>query len=759
MKKLISLLLCMVLLAAVPVLAAQGDLIITRSDDGQGVLGEGIRSSCGMGDSLYMILEDGKTLVAQKAGESEPKSYAIQIGPDTENPMNGYTNYLLLNGGDALLALRMDYDYSGETTAVQSAMYKITLDGESASAEELYPIDWSTVMDNPGDVYLDTYASTGAWMVLRTYGDNGTSLFRRMNLADGTAQDCALGDLQSTVLSVTSYTEGRVLITAYTDEQRNRIAFIAYDPAADAAQTLCEADVEQYVSYAGIATDMDSGKTYFTRAGEIFEIDPATGTVGESVSDMPLDYTDSPASILTGGFYACSQYSAYVLRNVNAAGERGTRLKVYDNSYADTVTDAFYQFSNEHGEVFAVLSREYNDASSLVDDMMNRSADVDVYIMQTSTSAFEAVRTRGYIADVGGSETIDQLSGRLYDAIREQLSVNGKLAMLPVDETFWLPYVDAAALEKLGLTAADVPANWSDMLDFIANLADRLPADGSVRLLDPYTTDTGARWSLFSMIFQCYQQTLNADPNAVSAQEMTEILRKLEQIDFAALGQPTDEDVQRDDYTPDYNDNECLLQLNMGMSLRGITKNQLPLVMALTPNTPRYLNVDGTVAFINPFSEHQDLALEFMETLAQNMDDAKLATYCQDVTEPVENPNYEQGLASAKDWVDQCKKQLENCEEVDRQSYEEQLANAQQNLDSYEADNFYSISQDDLNWIHENAQYFVYSCPNWLYDSGDDGSSGDAFDLVQQYVDGKITADKLMQEVDRKVRMRMMEGY
>ena len=38
-------------------------------------------------------------------------------------------------------------------------------------------------------------------------------------------------------------------------------------------------------------------------------------------------------------------------------------------------------------------------------------------------------------------------------------------------------------------------------------------------------------------------------------------------------------------------------------------------------------------------------------------------------------------------------------------------------------------------------------------------ASGDAYDLVQQYVDGKITADKLMQEVDRKVRMRMLAGY
>ena len=759
MKKLISMLLCLVLLAAVPALAAQGDLIITRSDDGQGVLGEGIRSSCGMVDSLYMILDGGKTLLVQKAGESEPKSYAIQIGPDTDEPANGYTDYQLLNGGDALLVARMDYDYSSDNTTVQSAMYKITLDGESASAEELYPIDWSALTADSGDVYVDSCVSTGAWMVVRTYGGNGTAIFRRMNLADGSVQDCALGDVQNNVITATPYTEGRVLITAYTDEQCNRIAFVAYDPAADAAQTLCEADVEQYVSYAGIATDMDSGKTYFTRAGEIFEIDPNTGAVGESVSDMPLDYTDSPATILTGGFYACAQYGTYVLRNVNAGAERGTRLKVYDYSYADTVTNAFYQFSNEHGEVSAVLSRDYNDASSIVDDMMNRSADVDVYVLPTSNSSFEAIRARGYIADFGDSEALSQLSDRLYDTVREQLSVNGKLAMLPVDETFWLPYVNTVALEKLGLTADDLPANWSDMMDFIANLADRLPADGSVRLLDPYTSDSGARWSLFTLIFQCYQQTLNADSNAVTAQEMTEVLHKLEQIDFAALGQPTDEEIQRDDYNPEYNEDGYLLQLNSGMSLQGITKNQIPLVMALTPNTPRYLGIEGTVAFINPFSEHQDLALEFMETLAQNMDDTKLATYCQDVTEPVENPYYEQGLESMQDWVDQAKKELENCAEVDRQDYEEQLANAQQNLEDFKANNFYSISQDDLNWMHENAQYFVYRCPDWLYDSGDDGSSGDASDLVQQYIDGKITADKLMQEIDRKVRMRMMEGY
>ena len=38
----------------------------------------------------------------------------------------------------------------------------------------------------------------------------------------------------------------------------------------------------------------------------------------------------------------------------------------------------------------------------------------------------------------------------------------------------------------------------------------------------------------------------------------------------------------------------------------------------------------------------------------------------------------------------------------------------------------------------------------------DDG--GDAYSLIQQYMDGQIDASRLMKEIDRKVRMRIMEG-
>ena len=43
---------------------------------------------------------------------------------------------------------------------------------------------------------------------------------------------------------------------------------------------------------------------------------------------------------------------------------------------------------------------------------------------------------------------------------------------------------------------------------------------------------------------------------------------------------------------------------------------------------------------------------------------------------------------------------------------------------------------------------------NWLY--ADD--SGDAWDLINQYLDGAIGVDELLAGIDRKAQMMMLEG-
>lgn len=64
------------------------------------------------------------------------------------------------------------------------------------------------------------------------------------------------------------------------------------------------------------------------------------------------------------------------------------------------------------------------------------------------------------------------------------------------------------------------------------------------------------------------------------------------------------------------------------------------------------------------------------------------------------------------------------------------------------------ITAEDVAWVRSNGNALVLQMQNWLYSK--DG--GDAYDYVRQYIDGKIDAAKLMNEIDRKLRMMIMEG-
>ena len=43
---------------------------------------------------------------------------------------------------------------------------------------------------------------------------------------------------------------------------------------------------------------------------------------------------------------------------------------------------------------------------------------------------------------------------------------------------------------------------------------------------------------------------------------------------------------------------------------------------------------------------------------------------------------------------------------------------------------------------------------NWLYSD----SSGEAWDLISQYMENQISADELLESIDKKVQMMLLEG-
>jgi hypothetical protein len=186
-----------------------------------------------------------------------------------------------------------------------------------------------------------------------------------------------------------------------------------------------------------------------------------------------------------------------------------------------------------------------------------------------------------------------------------------------------------------------------------------------------------------------------------------------------------------------------------------LTADKVPLVLAMTPNAPELLPMDISLAFVNPFSENQDLAVKFMEELASGLDVNVQYLMFPDLTEPVKNSYYEESIESVQGYIASLEEALENAEPKDVQALEEELANAYASLESVK-ENIYSMTEKDIEWFRSHSQGIVFRNVNWLYQQED---ASEMNDLSQQYIDGLIDANQFMTQLDRKVRMMLMEGY
>lgn len=736
MKKVVCLVLCALLLAALPTsaLAAEGDVLLHCGSQEDAISGY-IDTACAVGDTLYMADYEG-AIYTISPSDVEPKRYA-GLSEYGELDYNEYVTRFLLSDGERPLVLSFRFD-AGEFK--EAALFALELSDGAARVEKLK--DVSNTLEYDG---FRSAVSLGEYALIRCYGMNGEDGLARLRLSDGTLEPAtfAHGD----IYALTPYTEGRALIEVYDYDQPTAARFYTYDPATDTSEELGTVEIEEYEPLGTLACDPANGDVYCVKGGEIRSIDLTTGQLGDPLASIPADNLDN-AWILPSGYFACASSGVCALRNIRGGSTEMRRLVIADDSYENSVELSYYAFQSAHGEVNAVLS--HGDMGDLIEKMMSRDASVDVYIIQATTSAFEAIRDRGYMADLTQSEAIAALAERMEPTLREDLSSNGALAALPVRAYFWQPYVNEAAWAKLGKTAADVPSNWSDFLDLLIALQTDFPQDGSVTLLDPYNDAAMARRTLFDAIFDTYQRALSRDPDSVSAQTMVELLTKLEQIDFTRLGHPAE-------VGDDYNDarDSVLLTTNMGTTLSGLIDSYYgtPVVMSLTPDSDPLLTLECTVAFINPYSENADLALKYMETLADNLSDDVLYTVCPDLTEPVLDPYYETNLRNAEEQLAQLQKAYDEAEPIDKQALEQQLQYAQEYVETARAQR-YSISEEEIAWLRGHEGELVLQGANLLY--SDD--SGEAYELVNQYIDGKISASQMMKSIDGKLRMMILEG-
>ena len=770
MKRLLSLLIALIV-AMVPLsaLAAPGDATLLRRGD-EGYDG-GVRSMAYLDDTLYILSYNALFVLAP--GADKPALYAWD--EESSQPSEGANidrQALIVHDGQ-LLALCVETRWivedaetgEGETELIGANLRKIAL-GEDGTArgEVALELDWEDMLEEENDYSYVRQCQqpfvVDGLMYFITYGNSGGTMIMVYDLEDGTGREIDLEiDSEEYINCLCAYRDGKLLsMRSRWGSEGVTVMVASVDPESEEAEDLITIPTVGYSSSGSMVYSEKLDALYYIMNGELYRIEGMDPSTNQAVSDMPLDSYSQSAPILTeDGLFIASNYETVVRRNTDPTLRAEKRLKV-QNQYNQSVDSAYYAFTNKHGDIEVVLTQQVED---VVQAMMNRSPSVDVYCLYASSAEYSAVFTRGYMAELTGSETIASVVNNIYPAFKDWCVKDGEIVALPIELYFNSRGYSPKAFEKIGLTEEDIPTTWIELYEMLEPLTERLKDYPDVSLFEPYYSKEMLKRDLFSNMLQDYMVFIGQPGNEFKFD--TPLFRALMDaylaIDFDALGLPEDdEEASTKVYAvrADGGMGATLFSSYADISARtyALTSDQKPLLLALSEDVEPAIMGELCVVFVNPFSEHREDAIAFVEEIANSLDDVLRIHILPTENEPVLDPYYDTTLKSYDDMIATAKAQLEAAPEDDKKAYEDMVTEYEGYRKEYEDNYKYAASAESI------AQYRTYADRLKItpYLGLGRDNAQEFYTLVSQFTDGQIDADAFIKNIDKKLQMMMLEG-
>ena len=586
-----------------------------------------------------------------------------------------------------------------------------------------------------------------------SYGDNGRELLA-LDLEDAGVEVIEL-DTDNEVNGLTPFSEGKLLLVTTRYGESVEAELMLYDLAEESLTSLGALPCDGWSAPAGIAYDEARGMIYYELGGSVWRMAVSEDGLGEpqEFGDMPLDvYTDSSAVVL-GDLYILASYDGVVGRDVTAEKMPDEKLRIVNRAYINEIKTAYYDFTDAHPEYMVSIS-DSTSTDTLLQDMMNRSPDVDIYTLSLTDSAFTALMNRGFLSELSSSDTLSAEVGAMYDSIQNAVMKDGELYAVPM-------YLYANCLtinkklltEKLGYTQEQMPKTWAEVFGLIADLAAtrKLEEYPEVSLLGPGYIESDVKSNFFAMMMNSYYVWLDADEaNLTRAGGVLEgLCEAFEAIDWSAFGLPTE---YEENGEWEYVEENILFSNDNVQPGYYRSESFEPLLLSIADGEPPMISTEISVAFVNPFSTHREAAIEYLELTFSKIDKTTRIALMPGENEPILSPWYEENLKYYDETIADYEAQLadEKLDEENRDMLEQSLADMKQWREEYEKKGQWQVSAEDIERYREYAQYLVPMRSAIWNDGG--------YSQISQYMDGAITAKQLCSEMEKTLQMQRLEG-
>ena len=503
-----------------------------------------------------------------------------------------------------------------------------------------------------------------------------------------------------------------------------------------------------------LAVSEDGACLYLADALQVYQYQESTGIQAYDRSPLSGQATWYPACV-AGDRYVLGDYSGLFM-----VEQPDTSLPLLTIASLEE-KQILQDFEANHDvRVLSLPTSMYFDAEKLMQDMITQNNAYDIYWIDVSTGCLSVLMQKGYYVPLDASSTLVSAMDAMDPNLTALLKQDGHYAAFPKTATAHMLCINTKTMEEFGLTEEDLPRTFSEFLPWLAVQYEKSQDLGRV----VWDTQRSLRHSAFTLLLNMYIKQCEKDhvaPDFIS-HDFPDLLGQIDQyfMDTTPLAAPRM--VNGELELP------LLSQQDIGDML-SVSNGWIPLPLVLSEGLEPMYDIQLQVYLINPYSEHQEAALAYLETVSSYLDMEKAVArlesariYTKAETSmllsdtpiaPVERPEYAAEYAAYEEERNRLIASLDSLEPQALKDAQLKIKDINSSLGFLEQLRWY-VSPKDIERMESYRPFFHVSGEATFFASVTDPIST----YTNQYVEGILSTQEMLQLLQRLARMVQLES-
>lgn len=763
---LMALILCVTM--CVPVFASKGDRVLYRNITSSGYEETKILNLFPYGDGFVIVMQkgNGQDILRYANITAEPETFIWKDSALSEEAEQGVSAMYVDNWfgwNDGIYAIVGKSQFSEDSGHTEFSVRKARLEGNQVILEnaDLPELDLTSLVKGEDDneyvqQIMNLFVVDDKLVIVQ--GEEWIETLEAISLRDGYCTEIDVDDYSE----VFTGPEGTLLMTrAEWNGSDNtatiRISSIDMDGRNEKLLAEIPGCVDETIMP---CYDPEKDTLYFVRNGELCSMPQFDPARMETVNSCA--HAGETAYMLPGGYILMKATDSVMIKNTDPAQRGNVTLRIRNDGWGTSVmSDTVYDMNNVRGDVSVVLQDIDEVKMDILQAMLTQDASIDIYMLHYDSNEFSALCKQGYLPDLSGNKKIAANTDRMYSYLREAIVHDGQIIGVPVYFSGHVIGVDQKLWEQIGGTEEELPKTWSQFFGWIKTLPKRL--EGTEVSFIGGTDRVYFRGEVLQMMMNQYEVLMERKGEkdyAFANPELCDLVQQLNDVDYDAL-RVSDHWIWEEDDT--YENPEAmkapLLELGTSTLMSG-QDEVIPLTLSFSEEEDAVLPVELHVAFLNPYSIHQEEAKEFLALAMDNLNLYDTYTAYSDMTQPIRYPDYEEDMQWIREVIDRWKEQYETAKDEEKEQLEEEIQGLEESYRDMEL-NYWQISSKLIDRYQKWQNLYKvqgYTFFNDLYTAETDEERYQEFaGIFHNMENAKMSPEELLKSIDKKVRMIRLE--